>query len=209
VGIALVILSLLMAVAIPGLSALSGVQLKESTGLIAGLIRDTYARAALAGRSYRLVLDMEAGAYWVEEAEVTARLFSKKLEGDRDGKAKLEPLDERLEGIEADTDNEEERTKLQLLSPPPFKPVDGEDGKPHPLPSDVRFFQIWNEHLDDWVKGGQVALYFFPGGYTEEALIALTDDDTGDRTLTIWVGALTGEVTIEQEMPRVPELVED
>ena len=209
VGIAIVILSLLMAVAVPGLSALSGVKLKESTGLIAGLIRDTYARTALLGRSTRLVLDFDQNAYWIEEAPLTARLYSKKIEADRDGKAKLDPLDERLDGIENDTDDEEERTKLQLLGPPPFKPVEGEDGKPRPLPADVRFAQIWTEHLDDWVKGGQVALYFFPGGFTEEALITLTDDEEASRTLTIWVGALTGEVTIEQEIPRLPELEED
>jgi general secretion pathway protein H len=209
IGIAIVILSLLMAIAVPGLSALSGVQLKESTGLLAGLIRDTYARTALLGRSTRLVFDMDKGAYWVEEAPVTARLFGKKLEADRDGKVKLDPLDERLDGIESDTNDEEERAKLQLLAPPAFKPIEGEDGQPKPLPSDVRFSQIWTEHLDDWVKGGQVALYFFPGGYTEEALITLTDDEEASRTYTVWVGALTGEVTIEDEIPRLPRLEED
>jgi type II secretory pathway pseudopilin PulG len=203
------ILSLLMAIAVPGLGALSGVQLKESAGLLAGLIRDTYARTALLGRSTRLVLDLEAGAYWIEESPVAARLFNKKIEADRDGRAKLDPLDDRLEGIDADTTDEEERAKMQLLAPPSFKPVDGDDGKPHPLPSDVRFAQVWTEHLDDWVKGGQVALYFFPGGYTEETLITLTDDEEASRTLTVWVGALTGEVTIEEEIPRLPDLEED
>ena len=87
--------------------------------------------------------------------------------------------------------------------------MEGEDSKPRTLPSDVRFAQIWNEHLDDWVKGGQVALYFFPGGYTEESFITLTDDEEAARTLTIWVGALTGEVTIEREIPRLPDLEED
>ena len=95
------------------------------------------------------------------------------------------------------------------MSPPPFKPVEGEDGQPHKLPSDVRFKAIWAEHLDDKQTGGQVALYFFPGGFTEEALITLTDDEQGERTLTLVVSSLTGEVDVVDEEPRVPDLVED
>ncbi len=209
VGIALVILSLLIVVAVPGLGALSGAQLKQETGLMAGVIRDTFARAALLGRSMRIVFDMQKRAYWVEESAVVARLHQKKLEADHDGKAKLDAVDERLEGVDAATQDEGDLAKLNLLSPPAFKPVEGEDGKPHELPTDVHFKSIWAEHLDDPVKGGQVGLYFFPGGFTEEALITLTDDEQGERTLTVWVGALTGEVSIESEEPRVPRLEED
>ena len=60
-----------------------------------------------------------------------------------------------------------------------------------------------------WSTGGQVALYFFPGGFTEEALITLTDDEQGERTLTLVVSSLTGEVDVVDEEPRVPDLVED
>ena len=207
--VVLVLLSLLIAVAVPALGALSGVHLRSQTGLLTGAIRDTYARTALQGRSSRMVMDFDKNAWWIEEADAVARLHSTKLGVDKDGKGKLDPVDERLEDIDANTDDEEDRTKLELLGPPPFKPVEGEDGQPHPLPADVRFKSIWAEHLDDKLQGGQVALYFFPGGFTEEALITLTDDDQGERTLTLVVSSLTGEVDVVDEEPRVPELVED
>ena len=207
--VALVLLSLLLAVAVPAAGALSGAELRSQSGLLTGAVRDTYARTALIGRSTRLVMDFEQNAWWIEEAPTVARLHAGKQAADRDGKAKLDPLDERIEDIDADTDDEKEKAKLELLSPPPFKPVEGEDGQPHKLPSDVRFKAIWAEHLDDKQTGGQVALYFFPGGFTEEALITLTDDEQGERTLTLVVSSLTGEVDVVDEEPRVPDLVED
>lgn len=207
--VALVLLSLLIAVAVPAAGALSGAELRSQTGQLTGAIRDTYARTALQGRSARLVMDFEKNAWWIEEAETVARLHSSKLGTDKDGKARLDPLDERIENIEEDTDDEEELTKLQLLGPPPFKALEGEDGQPHPLGSDVRFKSVWAEHLDDKVQDGQVALYFFPGGFTEEALLTLTDDEQGDRTLTLVVSSLTGEVEVVDEEPRIPDLVED
>jgi hypothetical protein len=55
-----------------------------------------------------------------------------------------------------------------------------------------------------------MALYFYPGGYTEEALITLTDDEgEGGRTLTLVVQPLTGEVLIEHDEPRVPTPEDD
>lgn len=209
VGIGLALLALLIAVAVPSLGALSGAQLREDSSLMAGVVRDVYARTALAGKTSRLVFDFEKNAWWVEDAPVVARVHNEKLRADRDGKAALDHVDERLERIEADTKDEEERAQLELLSPPQWKPSEDDYGEPHPLTGDVRFKQIWIEHLDEPFKAGQVALYFFPGGFTEEALITLTDDDDGERTLTLVVSSLTGDVAIEQEEPRVPDLEDD
>jgi type II secretory pathway pseudopilin PulG len=209
VGIALVLLGLMLGVAAPALTALAGARLKENTGVIAGAIRDTFARTALLGRSTRLVLDFEQQAWWVEETQGVARLKAVKQSVDKDGKVALNPLDRRAEGIEADTRDVKEQAKLELLSPPEFVPVPGEFGQPVRLPSDVRFKRVWVEHLEDFVAAGQVALYFFPGGFTEEAIITLTDDDAGERTLSIVVQPLTGEVFIERDEPRIPRLEDD
>ncbi len=207
--VVLVLLSLLIAITVPALGALSGAELRSQSGILTGAIRDSYARTALLGRSLRMVMDVEQGAWWVEEAPTVARLHNTKLTADRTGKAKLDQVDERIEDIDQNTQDEGERAKLELLAPPPFKAVEGEDGQPHKLPTDVRFKNIWAEHLDDKQAGGQVALYFFPGGFTEEALITLTDDDQGERTLTLVVSSLTGEVEVVDEEPRVPDVVED
>jgi general secretion pathway protein H len=209
VMIAIVLLSLLIAVAVPSLGALSGAQLKETTGLMAGAIRDTYARTALAGKSARLVMDLEAQTWWIEVAPNVVRTYREKIKSDRDDRAQLDPPDERLEHIDKDTQDEKERAKLELLSPPQWKPAEGEDGQAHKLPGDVHYKDVWIEHLYERMTKGKVALYFYPGGMTEEALITLTDDDEGERTLTLVVSSLTGEVSVEEEEPRIPEIEDD
>jgi len=209
ISIGLVLMGLLIAIAVPSLNAVSGTRLREATNVMAGAIRDTYARTALLGRSTRLVLDLDGHTWWVEETEGIARVTSIKQRADREGKVSLETKDERLEGVEADTTDVKEQAKLSLLTGPSFRPVDGDWGQKQKLPADVRFRSAWIEHLADKVSGGQTALYFYPGGYTEEAIITLTDDDEGSRTLSLVVQPLTGEVFVEDEEPRVPTLEDD
>jgi general secretion pathway protein H len=209
VGIGIALLTLLIAVAVPSMGALSGAHLREEAQVMGGAIRDVYARAALSGHSARMVIDLEQSAWWVEDAPVVARVHREKLRRDKDGKASLDHIDDRLERIEKDTKDEEELAQLEILTPPRWTPAEGEYGKPKKLQGDVRFKKVWIEHLDEPFANGQVALYFFPGGFTEEAQITLTDDDDGERTLTLVVSSLTGEVSVEGEEPRVPELEDD
>lgn len=209
IGIGIALLAMLVAVAVPSMGALSGARLREQSQLIGGAIRDAYAKTALSGRSARMVFDLDNDMWWVEEAPVVARLHREKLRADKDGKAALDPRDERLEDIEADTTDEAERAQLTLLTPPQWKPIEGELGQKQKLADDVRFKGVWAEHLDERLDAGLIALYFFPGGFTEEALITLTDDDQGERTLTLVVSSLTGEVAIDPEEPRVPDVEDD
>lgn len=209
IGIAIVILSLLIAVAVPAMGALSGARLREESQVLGGAIRDTFARTALLGRSTRIIVDLEQDTWWVEDAPTVARVHREKLEADREGKAALDPVDERIEDIDKDTKDEGERARLELLAPVQWQPAEGDYGKPHKLNDDVTFKKMWVEHLDDPVAAGQVALYFFPGGFTEEAHITLTDDEDGERTLTLVVSSLTGEVAVEDEEPRIPEVEDD
>jgi len=209
VGIGLALLAMLVAVAVPGFGALSGAKLQEQSRMMGGAIRDVYARTALSGKTARIVIDMDKDAYWLEEAPSVARLHHEKLGVDRDGKSKLDPIHERLEGIEAETTDDKERAQLELLAPVAWTKVEGDYGEPIQLQGDVRFQGVWIEHLDEKSTGGQVALYFFPGGFTEEAHITLTDDEDGERTLTLVVSSLTGEVTMEFEEPKIPTLEDD
>lgn len=208
VAMALVLVALLMAIAAPGLAALSGAELKKSAGMIGGLVRDTYARTALSGHSSRLVIDLEKSAYWIEDSNQPVRLRAQKQSADKDGHVVLDVVDEELQHL-ADSTDEKDKTKLQLLSGPVFKPVEGDEGTPSPLPSDVRFKSIWVEHLEEPAKAGQAAIYFYPGGNVEEAHITLTDDDNGERTATVVIAPLTGEISIVNEEPPIPTPVEE
>lgn len=211
VSIALLLMGMALAVTTMSISAVTSAELKKTTGMIQGLMRDTYTRAALSGNAHRVVFDMESRTYWVEATEGGVVMPREKLELTREGLAFLDPVDERLDGVEADTTDEEERAKIELFKPKSWTPVPfpGDDRldevKPAELPTDIWFKSIWADHLDEAAVGGQVAVHFYPGGYTQEAHITVTDEEAGKNTLTLVTIPLTGEIYVEEEPPEIPK----
>ena len=59
----------------------------------------------------------------------------------------------------------------------------------------VRILDVWTDGMDRPQTDGQAYLYFFPSGYTQDALIHLEDLD--NRVFSVKVAALTGKCTIE------------
>lgn len=57
----------------------------------------------------------------------------------------------------------------------------------------IKLGKIWVQHLEDGVSKDQVAVYFFPTGSAEKAVIELTD---GSETFTVLVHGLTGRVEL-------------
>jgi len=58
----------------------------------------------------------------------------------------------------------------------------------------IKFKEIWVQHRDDSVTKGQVAIYFFPNGTSEKAVVEITD---GGETFTVLVSGLTGRVELK------------
>jgi len=61
------------------------------------------------------------------------------------------------------------------------------------IPSGIKFSEIWVQHRDQGIKDGEAAIYFFPNGSAEKAVILLEDEDHDFRT--VMVNGLTGRVT--------------
>src|SRR5947208_15344403 len=74
IGVALCIAGLMLAVAIPAIGAVTRAQLRQKSGQLAGGVRSLYGAAAIAGRTCRLVLDLDGNAYWAECAKTNVRL---------------------------------------------------------------------------------------------------------------------------------------
>lgn len=58
----------------------------------------------------------------------------------------------------------------------------------------IKFKEIWVQHRDDSSTKGQTAIYFFPTGSSEKAVIEITDDS---ETFSILVHGLTGRVQLK------------
>ena len=58
----------------------------------------------------------------------------------------------------------------------------------------IKFKEIWVQHRDESVDEGQVAIYFFPTGSAEKAVVEVTD---GSETFSVLVYGLTGRVELK------------
>jgi len=190
IGIAMAIAAGLLAMAIPAISNVTRVQLRQKTGQLAGGVRSLYGATALAGHSCRLVLDIDNEVYWSECAEGTVRL-DRAGEQSAGGARRDTREEELLANIRTDSANEEEQVKLQLAQKSAFK-QSGDIPKTQ-LGGSVRFLDVWVQHQTERYTSGKAYLYFWPSGLTEVAAIHLGQ---GNDVNTLLVSPLSGRVKI-------------
>jgi general secretion pathway protein H len=179
--VVLLLIGVFTAIAIPTFRSITGSKLKSTANQLQGLIRDTYARASLSGKTCRIIFDMDKKEYWVEESSDVVKAKNKEQE---------------------EAEEKEARDTGKPVKRPEFKAVEDELGEKQQLPEDIYFRSIWIDRFEERVNKGQIALYFFPDGYTEEAQIVIADDPDGKRLYNLVVEPLTGSVVIEdQELP--------
>lgn len=196
ISIGLLIVGLMMVAVVPSLRAVTGADLRKSVQQLAGAIRYMYGRSALSGNTCRIVMDLGAegdeedegphGEWWAECAEGKVTLARDAREEEEE-----KPQDEV---------SEEERVRQQILRKAQFSSFTSRDIERVRL-SGLGFESVWVSHLRDKVESGRAYLYFFPMGYTEDAVIALSD---GDDVYSIKVRGLSGRVTVVKGPVEVP-----
>ena len=195
IGVALAVAGLMLAVAIPAMSAVTRAQLRQRTGQLAGAIRSLYGSAAIAGHTCRLAFDLDANAYWSECAKNSVRLAR---EGERSQNgARIPDREESLETRPGMTD--EDREKLELAQKSAFKPSN--DVPKTELGGSVRFTDVWVQHQPERYSTGKAYLYFWSSGLTEDASIHLAQ---GDDVFSLIVSPLTGRVRIVGDRQDAP-----
>jgi general secretion pathway protein H len=198
IGVALCVAGLMLAVAIPALSAVTRAQLRQKTGQLAGGIRSLYGAAAIAGHTCRLVLDLDQNAYWSECAKANVRL-SREGERSQNG-ARVQTREEELQAVaERDNMSEEEREKLALAAKSAFTP--SKDVPRTELGGAVKFADVWVQHQPERYTSGKSFIYFWSSGLTEEASIHLSQSDD---VFSLLVSPLTGRVKVVGERADAP-----
>ena len=187
IGIALAVAGLMLAVTVPALSAVTRAQLRQRTGQLAGGIRSLYGSAAMAGHTCRLVLDLDANAYWSECAKANVRLAR---DGERSQNGARVPDREESPEPRAGM-SEEDREKLEIASKSAF--TLSADIPKTDLGGSVKFTDVWVQHQPERYTTGKSFLYFWSSGLTEDASIHLAQ---GDDLYSLIVSPLTGRVKI-------------
>jgi len=190
IGVALCVAGLMLAIAIPAMSAVTRAQLRQKSGQLAGAIRSMYGAAAIAGHTCRLVLDLDGNAYWSECAKSNVRL-DREGERSQNGARVASREEERLQDARRDNMSEEEKEKLALAEKSAF--AASPDVPKTELGGSVKFSDVWVQHQPERYTTGRAFVYFWSSGLTEETSIHL---EQGGDVFSLIVAPLTGRVKV-------------
>lgn len=183
IGLALIAGMLVMTAGV--LSSTDRSKMKRTSRHLIRMIRYVYDQAAINSRYYRIVFDMTDQKYFVEYSDTP---FYVVKEGDEQEMIRQRNLEQNRTG-----DNGEEIPTGAALGD--FSEAKDEMLEVMKLPDGIRISDIYVSHKDEAVTEGRVYLYFFPKGYTEFAVIHLSDEDNAQFT-TLAVNPLTGSVAV-------------
>jgi len=196
-----------------GFRLVTKADLVEDATELTAVMRRASQLAVEHGELHRVVLDLDAQGFAVEVCQGAVGIARNELlkADDEATKRALEKGRLRLAGLPSDalaTGDPEEATRRAAalaghhVADRTCKPADNSitgdaNGKGwiRKLRKDkgVKFKEVWVAHRDDSATKGQVAIYFFPLGSAEKAVIELTD---GSEVFTVLAFGLTGRVEL-------------
>jgi len=210
--IAIAIIAVLFSAAVIGIGAVTGAQAKSSAGELAGTIRSLYDTAALSGRTCRIVFEIPSEKEEGTPVRYHAECAQGALTTDKDRERALATEEKAREDAERERDRgrsrrsrdnledlmSQERDRIEKAGR--FSEYTAPEVKARQLPGSVRI-GVWTRNQQKVIRSGPAALYFFPQGVTERAMVFVSQ---GDTTWTISVAPLTGKTSIAGEELEVP-----
>lgn len=224
IGIAMVALS-------SGLNILTNFALSEDSDELSAMLRRASQLAVERGEQHRVVFDLEKGGYRIDQCSGPATIArNEAIEVDKEKvEQAVQKGQEKLKDVPSDAlavgDPEAAMDRAKALAGHHIadrtcQPAQGDSGVHHSafktnvkigdqeadwvraLNPKVKIEEIWVQHKEGSTKGkGEVAIYFFPDGSAEKAVIQLTD---GDARRTVLVYGLTGK--IEQKSGKLDDV---
>ncbi len=203
-----------------GFRVLTKADLVENATELAAILRRTSALAVEHGELHRVTLDLDKQAYVVEACQgATGIVRNEKVLSSGSGAAESDDVKRAIDrgkdklknlplGAVQAADPEQMARKAAALSGhhvadrmcvPATDSVSGDaQGKGWArmlrAAKGIKFREVWVQHRDDSATKGQVAVYFFPTGRSEKAVVELSD---GTDTFSILVFGLTARIQLK------------
>lgn len=182
--VVLAIVAIMFIVGAVGISAIRGADVDATASVIAGAMTYVSSLAVHENKTFRLVLDMDQKAYWVEHVDTEdpcARFLPDDVDVGLDPENEPEP---------APRDEDEENVETAVA----FSQTRGDLLKGRFEPG-TNVAAILTSHHDQVQEGGRAAVYFYPNGYAERALIwvggvSAETDGAWDREVTVELHSL-------------------
>lgn len=194
-------------------NALARTSLRSSAAKIVAAVRYCYNRAVARGTTVRIAFDLPAEAFSIEEAHGKV-LLERPSDYRRVHGVKEEDLDH---GGAIDPWAAAKKRLEQPLSPSigasPFGPIEGAGGEPIKrfarieLGRHVRLVRLIVPHEPEPKTEGKGAIHFFSSGYTEHAVVELSDG--GEGVYSVEIKPLTGRCKVRSEAYEPESLMDD
>ncbi|HZH04204.1 MAG TPA: prepilin-type N-terminal cleavage/methylation domain-containing protein [Myxococcaceae bacterium] len=210
--VALAVVGVMFSAAVMGVGALTGSKARGATGELAGIIRSLYDTASLSGKTCRLVFDLgNARAdgddappvkYWAECAAgaVTAGRDRESPAGSKGRPERSESKPAGFSGASPTLQDLVAQEKERVESAATYASFTSPEVPRRELPSSVRV-SVWTRHQRVASESGLASLYFFPQGFTERAMVFISQ---GSNVWTVTVSPLTGKTAVVGERLEVP-----
>lgn len=206
--IEVLIVIVIIALAATGLTysmgAITRANLRSAAMTVAAGSRFAYGRAISQGTTVRLVFDLETHQMSFEEAHgrvTLARLDDRTRQQLEDGE------DEAAVDPWAAAQARLEDTLTPSFGASPFSAIPGQRYQAQELASNVRIVRLTVPHEPEPREEGRGAIYFFPGGQTEHAVVWLAD--SSDRVYSVELHPLTGRARVYPEAYEPERLLDD
>ena len=197
-----------------GFRLITKADLVENSNELSAIMRRTSQLAIEHGEMHRVVIDLDGHYYAVEVCQGhTAIVRNEALRANEEEvKRAKEKGQHRLNELPPDAlaagDPDEATKRATAVAghhvadrqcAPATEGLTGDTagkGWQRKLKSDkgIKFKEVWVQHRDESATKGQVAVYFFPVGSAEKAIVELTD---GSEVFTVLVHGLTGRVELK------------
>ena len=202
------VLALLVGVAIPTLSSVTGAKARSELSGLAANLRAVRGHAAVTGQTCRMVLclgdcvasggerAMEDGSYLVE---CTKGEIPVAKESVRNGRREEDTRKE--EAL-----SESEKLKAELKNRVRFA---SSEALPAQRLEKLGLESVWTPHQPEKYTKGTASIYFYPSGSSERALLQVKD---GEDWYALKVSSLSGKVAVvegKEEPPRELEEEDD
>lgn len=192
----LVLLGLLGGFAIPKMSNIVGLNQKSQVTKLAGFFGRAHQMAVLRGKPHRVVMDMDARSFWVEEQTppVIEPLLGEEFK-----------VDEVLLAFrkEAETFMDEENVEKRKRSR--YTRLDKQDIQPASLPEPLFVESVYFAGRDERVREGLVYVPISPAGYHPTTIIYVARKD--EIKFSLIFPSLSSRMRVERGEVSVEELV--
>lgn len=203
--IVIVLIALIATGVTVGYRAATRATLRSACARLVAASRFAYARSIAQGSTVRIALDLGSNEMWFEEGP--GRVTLARPTGDRSRQVHVEGEEERDEAARNPWDVARARLENPLEPAPvtsPFTPIPGARYARQPVGDGIRIAKLFVPHEPEPRERGVGAIYYFPAGQTEHAVVHLSD---GAVTWSVEVHPLTGRAMVRREatVPRPPE----